>query len=187
MAFEAFKDAFGEPAAGSARRPDKLPAVLEPLAGADLGGVYDDGFVSVLSEREGDGSLSAWSAHLPKGAYLFGSTAFAKLFVATDEELYIVDTQYGQVTEAEPDIEEFLEITAGADARSGILREDLFRQWVEINEPLAPTDVLAPTPYLPLGGSWAVETLKPAKLSVYLGLTGQLFGPGTGLEINYTS
>jgi hypothetical protein len=56
---------------------------------------------------------------------------------------------------------------------------------VEINDALAPTDVLAPTPYLPLGGSWTLESLKPARLEVYLGLTGQLFGPGTGLEVDY--
>jgi hypothetical protein len=183
--FEAFKEAYGEPAAGSAKAPAKLPAVLEPLAGSGIGGVYDDGFISVLSEREGDGGLVGWSGHLPKGAYLFGSSAFGTLFVATDEEIYIVDTQYGQVIEAEPDIADFLEIATGHDARSDIFREALFRQWVEMNEPLAPTDVLAPTPYLPLGGTWALESLKPVNLQAYLGLTGQLFGPGTGLEIDY--
>jgi hypothetical protein len=183
--FEAFKHAYGEPADGTAKAPKRLPAVLEPLAGAGVGGVYDGGFISVLSEREGNGGLGAWGRHLPKGAYLYGSSAFGNLFVATDEDIYIVDTQYGQVIEAEPDIADFLEIATGEDARADIFREGLFRQWVEINEPLAAADVLAPTPYLPLGGSWALETLKPAKLEVYLGLTGQLFGPGTGLEIDY--
>jgi hypothetical protein len=186
MAFEAFRQTYGEPAAGSAGPPHtKLPHVLEPLAGTDLPGVYADGFISVLSAREGDGALGGWSAHLPPGATLFGSSAFGALFVATDEELYIVDTQYGQVIEAEPDIADFLEIATGPDAREDIFREALFRQWLEIHEPLPPADVLAPTPYLPLGGSWALETLKPVKLAVYLGLTGQLFGPGTGLEIDY--
>jgi hypothetical protein len=185
VSVEAFKRAYGEPAAGTARSPARLPTVLDPLKGEDIGGVYDGGFISVLSEREGDGSLGGWATHLPKGAYLFGSSAFGNLFVATDEDLYIVDTQYGQVIEAEPDIADFLEIATGHQARADIFREPLFRQWAEINGALDPADILAPTPYLPLGGSWAVETLKPAKLQAYLGLTGQLFGPGTGLEIDY--
>jgi hypothetical protein len=187
VAFEAFVNAYGRPAAGTAAPPQQplLPRALQRLVQAGLAGSYGGGALSLLSTREAGAGLGPWAAWLPAGARLFGCTGFGSLFVWAQGAIRLVDTQYGQVIDSPDDLEEFLVRVAAAEARRDAFREPLFRRWVEINGPLAPTDVLSPTPALPLGGDWTLDALRPAHLEVYLALTGQLFGPGTGTEVEY--
>jgi hypothetical protein len=181
VAFDAVIAAYGRPASGTAA---KAPEGVEAIVEAGLSGIYAGGALSLASVRE-EAGLGPWSRWLPAGAQLFGTTGFGTLFVVAGEDLYLVDTQYGQVIDSEPDLEYFLEAASSRETREELFHEPLFQTWVEHNEPLEPTDVLSPTPALPLGGEWVASQLQPAHLSVYLQLLAQCFGPGTGAEIEY--
>ncbi len=187
MAYEAFRSAFGQPQPGTAAGVAHVPPGARRLIDAGVAGSYGDGFLSLASVREADaGGLGPWAAWLPSGAELFGSTGFGLLFaIVGDDVLYLVDTQYGQVIDSEPPLEVFLETAASAVAREDLFRQSLFRQWVELNGPLERTEVLSPTPALPLGGDWVLGQLQPVHLKVYLQLTAQFFGSGTGVEIEF--
>jgi hypothetical protein len=185
VAFEAFKGAYNAPQPGTAAMDDDLSPGLRHLADEGLAGIYGDGVLSLLSRREYRVKLGPWSVYLPGGAQVFGTTGFGSVFVTAGDEIFLVDPQYGQVVTSAYDLEGFLERVAEPGTREEIFREALFRLWVEVTGPLAATDVLSPTPALPLGGDWTLASLRPASLEVYLALTGQLFGPGTGLDVEF--
>jgi Domain of unknown function (DUF1851) len=187
VAFEPFTTAYGRPQPGTAADMGDVPPAAQQLVDAGAAGIYGDGFLSLASVREAHaGGLGAWASLLPRGAQLFGSTCFGLLFVIVgDDDLYLVDTQYGQVIDSEPPLDVFLDTAASDVAREDLFRQPLFRQWVELNGPLARTQVLSPTPAPALGGDWALAGLQALHLATYLQLTAQFFGPGTGVAIEY--
>jgi Domain of unknown function (DUF1851) len=181
VAFDAVTQAYGKPKSGTAAT---APKGVEAIVEAGLAGIYAGGSLSLASVRE-EAGLGPWSRWLPKGAQLFGTTGFGTLFVIAGEDLYLVDTQYGQVIDSEPDLEYFLDAASAKETREELFHEPLFQTWVELNDGLKPTDVLSPTPALPLGGDWVLDQLQPAHLRVYLELLAQCFGPEAGAEIEY--
>ena len=184
MAFDVFKDAYGKPEDGTAAKREPVPDVIQPLADAGIGGIYEDGLVSLLSKREGDGDLGAWSAHLPKGARLFGSTDFGTLFAA-------MTTRSGWSTPSTGRSSTRRNTSRSSSRTSPTLRpartrsasrcsSSGWRSTARRAHRRPHTHALSPA-----RRRLGARALKPAKLAAYLGLTGQLFGPGTGLEIEY--
>jgi hypothetical protein len=186
--FETFLDVYGRPDVQTAADLESLGLAhsqsLQRLLAAGVAGIYGDGVLSLASHREAGVELGPWSAWLPAGARIFGCTGLGTLFVTAGTDVWLVDTQYGQVVASPYEIEEFVSQLALPEARE-LFQESLVRSWVTLNGPLAPTDVLAPTPALPLGGDWSLDRLAPARLGVHLSITGQLFGPGTDTPIEF--
>jgi hypothetical protein len=184
MDIDAFVDAFGRPEKGTAAARDTVPEPARILVDEGLAGIYGGGALSLASKREeAAGGLGAWEPYLPDGAELFGSSGLGILFVTEPEGITLVSTQYGNVLGTPVDMEGFLETTASLEAREDLFREPLFRQWVELNGALKPTDVLSVTPALALGGEWSLDKLQPAHIKVYLDLTAGLFGPN---DVHYS-
>jgi len=191
MKFESFVREYGTPkpdtAADLARLRLDHSAGLRELSTEVGAGVFGGGFISLMSVREAVDSLGGWERWLPAGARLFGCSAFGVLMTTTTgEDVWIVDTQYGQVVESDDTIEDFIGVLATPDCRETVLREPLFKLWNEVVGGLPPTSVLSPTPALPMGGRWSVDTLNIVTLAVYLSFTAQLFGPegGTPVEVH---
>jgi hypothetical protein len=185
MSFEAFAAEFGTPRAGTAADLSALhldaSKPLQDFVAAVGGGVFADGLISVASVRENVGSLGGWETWLPAGARLFGTSAFGFLLVTRGEDVWLVDTQYGQVVESDMTIPEVLDQFAEPQTRDEYLRTPLFQLWNRMTGPLDPKSVLSPTPAISLGGQWSVETLSVTALPIHLSFTGQLFAPNAGM------
>src|SRR5262249_35069826 len=112
------------------------------------------------------------------GARVFGTTCFGHLFVSVgDDDLYLVDSQYGDVFHWESGLEALLEHAASDATREELFHQSLFRQWLELNGPLHQTDVLTPIAVLYDGGDWKLEKLQTRSLEVYLRLMAHYYGP----------
>ncbi len=178
--FDAFRRAFGAPAAGTGRSPAGLGlAASGGLAGfvAEVGGgLFRDGLLSVCSIREGDGSLAEWNAHLPAGARLFATGAFGFLFAAAGDAVWVVDPQHGEVVESDIPLRDIFDVLAEPATRERFLRESLFEDWRELHGGTLGTCILCPSPAPALGGDWSLTSLQAMSLPVYLSFTAQLFG-----------
>jgi len=185
-AYKNFKKVFGAPRAGSSIEPSRLrldgSADLDAFAKEVGNGVFSDGLISIMSKRELVDGLGGWEAWLPKNARLFGSTAFGLLFITTTlEDVWLIDTQYGQVVESDFAVAEFIEEFADTETRETYLKPDLFDIWNKMVGHLPDDAVLSPTPMIPMAGDWAPSSLSAMSMSVYISITGQLFAPGAGM------
>jgi hypothetical protein len=185
MSFEAFTKEFGQPRAGSGAELAALglehSKPLQQFVAEVGGGVFADGLISVVSTREDVRDLGGWEAWLPPKARLFGCGAFGFLLATQGTDVWLVDTQYGQVIESDIPIEPLLLQMTESQSRDEDLREPLFKLWNRMMGPLDSKSVLSPTPAIPLAGQWSVETLSVMTLPVYLSFTGQMFAPGGGM------
>jgi hypothetical protein len=184
--FSPFINEFGTPKASTGVAPAALGLEgFEELGqfAQDAGtGIFRDGLVSFCSTREIVDGLGAWSAWIPNSPRLFGSTAFGTLFVTSNQkDIWLIDTQYGQVVESDFTLTDFANAFADPEIRDEYLKPELFSVWQKMGGELPDDSVLVPTPMIPLGGNWAASSLSPSKLSVYISITGQLFAPGSGM------
>ena len=177
--FEKFGDHYGGPEAGTGS--DSVPAMADSAVLTEFheetgGGVFASGLISILSRRELLPSLGGWERWLPPGAKLFATSAMGMLFLTSGEDLWIVDTQYGEVIESTVPIVDLINSFADLPMREEYLYESRVKAWLEVSGALDVDCVLSPTPALALGGTLEVTSLRPVKLEVYLGFTSQLFG-----------
>jgi hypothetical protein len=179
----AFTECFGTPRAGSAADLAALglgdSEALRAFASAIGCGVFAEGLLSVASAREAVEELEGWEAHLPAGARLFATSAFGTLFLADDNQVWVVETQYGIVVEASYGVAEFFDVIVKPEIIRRRLRGQLFAEWIDRGGSLPTDSVLCPRPALALGGEWRCDNLAPVTLPVYLGFTAGLFTPGT--------
>ncbi len=179
MAFEQFLREYGTPQPGTG--VDLAQLGLEQSTGVVEfvdsvgGGIFDNGLISIASVREAIPNLGGWERWLPSGSRLFGCSVFGVLLTTAGDDLWLVETQYGQVVESDFTFPQFIDTLAGPGTRDEILQASLFRHWHELGGRLEPTEVLCPTPAPALGGSWSLETLSPMSLPVFLSFTVQLF------------
>jgi hypothetical protein len=179
MAFEQFLSEYGTPQPRTGAELAQLG--LEQSKGvvdfvsAVGGGIFDNGLISIASVREAIPGLGGWERWLPPGSRLFGCSVFGVLLTTVRDDLWLVETQYGQVVESDFTFSKFIDTLAEPATRDEILQAPLFRAWHELGGRLEPTQVLCPTPAPALGGSWAIESLSPMSLPVYLSFTAQLF------------
>lgn len=185
MSFGAFEKEFGSAREGTAVALGTLglehSKSLADFVAQVGGGVFADGLLSVVSTRENVGDLGGWETWLPAGTRLFGCSAFGFLLTSRGEDVWLVDTQYGQIVESDMAIPDVLAELAGSEMREEYLRASLFKAWNRMAGPLDSKSVLCPTPAIPLGGQWSVEALSVMSLPVYLSFTGQMFSPGAGM------
>jgi hypothetical protein len=185
MTFDPFVAQYGAPRAETAASLADLglahSAGLEEFSEKVGGGVFADGFLSILSVREKVDGLGGWEAWLPEGSRLFGCGAFGFLMATRGDDVWIVDTQYGQVIESDFTVPEFICELANAETRETHLRASVFDAWSRMAGPLDSRSVLSPTPAIALGGNWAAASLSVMSLPVYLSFTGQMFAPGAGM------
>jgi len=190
MTAVAFVQEYGAPRSGSGVALAELGLEGSP-AMADLAeipgyGVFEDGLVSIASERELVGGLGGWETWLPKDARLFGTSAFGLLLLVTAaDEPWVVDVHHGQIVESDLTVPQLVATLAETESRDDILRAPLFRRWHEFEgDALAAREVLCPTPVPALGGAWSIETLARMSLEVLLSFTAQLFDdPSATVEI----
>lgn len=189
MDLSRFKALYGTPKPGTAASLKDLglahSASLREFARQLDGGIFERGFLSVLSVREKVPDLGGWESVLPPGARLFAMTAFGVLFVtSTGEDIWLVDTQMGHVGEADLTMEAlFNERLADPSVRSESLREELFRDWAGEYGEVDADKVLAPVPAIALAGNWWADSLQQYRVPEYLSFTAGLvipmrFGPG---------
>jgi hypothetical protein len=186
MRFSSFVDEFGTPRVNSGVSPTALGlnefGELAEFARDVGGGVFGDGLVSFCSKREVVDGLGAWSSWIPGSPKLFGTSAFGMLFVTSNQQdVWLIDTQYGQVVESDFSFTEFVNAFADPDIKAEYLKPELFSVWLKMGTALPDDSVLVPTPMIPLGGNWAASSLSVSKLSVYISITGQLFAPNAGM------
>lgn len=185
MAFEPFKREYGVPQQDTAVDLERLrlghSAGLRQIVSEVGGGTFAGGFLSLVSVRECVEDLGGWEAWLPTGSRLFGCSAFGFLMTTRGEDVWVIDTQYGEVVESDQTIQRFIETLATPGSRDEILRKPLFDLWNEMVGGVPPSSVLCPTPAIPLGGTWTVTSLSVMSLPVYLSFTGQMFSPDGGM------
>jgi hypothetical protein len=151
----------------------------------DVGcGVFADGLLSVGSIRESDVDLCGWASWVPNDARLFASSAFGILYLTRGDDVWVVDTQEGVVVQSNLSIVELILQLTTPELIRGSLRGELFAQWIDRCGALPSRSVLCPTPALALGGSWAVESLAPVTLAVYLAFTSALFQPQGSVPVD---
>lgn len=176
--FEAFANKYQKPKANTGVSLEQLglgeSESLKHFMQEVGGGIFEGGFLSIVSVREQLLSYGGWEYWLPKEARLFASSAFGFLAFTQGEDLWLIDTQYGQVIESDCTLVEFINDLASEEARE-MLQAELFNQRLRIGGSLNPEEFLCPVPMIPLGGVWDTISLQPMKNSIYLSLTGQLF------------
>ena len=148
-------------------------------------GIFLNGFLSVLSKRE-QVVCNEWEEWLPQGSKLFASSVFGLLLFTSGEDLWLVDSQYGQIIESDFTLEDFFNDTATTEALE-MLRFDLFEYFTNLGGRLGEDEFLTPAPMCALGGDWDISTLIKMKSANYVAFTGQLFlkGSETPAEIFY--
>jgi hypothetical protein len=179
MPFAAFARRFGKPRAGSASSLKSLrlndSSALALFSGTVGCGVFADGLISVASIRESAArDLGAWRGHLPADARPFASTAFGTFFFLDTRHVWVLETQYGILTEATLSIDEILAALAGGELDDR-LRSGLFSQWHALGGDLSSHCVLCPRPAIALGGEWRADALGVVPVPVYLHFTGGIF------------
>lgn len=189
--FEAFVAQYGNPRAGTVARTktlglDHCPA-LRVFSNTVGGGIFADGLLSICSLREAVPDLGGWERWLPPSARLFGTSALGLLLLTQVDDVWIVDTQYGQGVEASFSLGDFFDVIATPEMRRNRLRAPLLAEWMEHGNQLPTHCVLSPTPALALGGSWRADSLAAVSLSVYLTFTAGLFGEQLPPEIRSRS
>jgi hypothetical protein len=186
--FEAFTEHYGKPRESTAVGLESLglegSAGLKQFSTEVGGGVFADGLLSVLSVRERVANLDRWQDWLPPDSRLFACSAFGFLMVTRGDDVWVVNTQYGEVMETDFSIQEAIVQCTTPTTREDILRAPLFEIWKQMAGPLPSDSVLSPTPAIALGGAWTASTLSVMTLPVYLSFTGQLFARGGGMPAN---
>jgi len=186
--FEEFVQPYGRPQPDTGVEPASLgldhSAGLKQFSAEVGGGIFADGLLSVLSVRERTPDLGGWQHWLPPNSRLFACSAFGFLMVTTGDDVWLVNTQYGEILETELSIREAILQCTVPTTRAEILRSRLFELWNQMAGPLPHDSVLSPTPAIALGGTWTVTTLSVMTLPVYLSFTAQIFAPGGGSPAN---
>jgi hypothetical protein len=181
VAFETFTAEFGHAQPGTAADPAELglahSAGIAQFVDEVGGGVFSEGFLSLVSSREAIDGLEGWERWVPVGSRLFGCSAFGVLLTTRGDDVWVVDTQDGEVVESDVALVDVIDVLATPASRDEVMRFPLFREWRERGGALAPTEVLNPVPPLAFGGDWAVDRLSRVSLPVYLSITAQLFAP----------
>lgn len=182
--WEAFVQVFGCPQAGSGVALEVVglahSATLRQFVGEVGSGVFTGGYLSLVSERETMASYGGWEEWLPAGARLFASTAFGFLAFTRGEDLWLLDTQYGEIVESDNSLAEFIIDLCQLETRE-YLREPLFEEWQRLFGSLPFDSYLCPVPALALGGSWELGGLQAMKTTIFLPFTGQLFAKDGGM------
>lgn len=140
-------------------------------------GVFADGLLSFGSVREEGAELCGWASWVPPEARLFGCSAFGALYLTRGEDVWVIDTQEGVVIESDFTVGELLDKLTTEELLRGSLRAAVFADWLDHGGSLPPRSVLCPAPAIALGGTWALESLAPVSLPVYLAFTSALFLP----------
>ncbi|MDJ1471067.1 hypothetical protein QNI19_08395 [Cytophagaceae bacterium DM2B3-1] len=183
--FEPFAQVFGTPLSGTGvdLASLKLSHSVELLEFVTTigSGCFSNGLVSIASQREQVSDLGGWEHWLPPSTYLFGSTCFGFLFCTSGNDLWLIDTHYGEIIESDFSITDFINDLAQTDVQGDILKRSFFRSWFTLSGRSVLDVVLSPTPAIPLGGSWDISTLSPMPMSLYLPFTGQMFSPESGM------
>lgn len=186
--FEAFTEQYGKPQENTSVGLERLglehSAGLKQFSAEVGGGIFANGLLSVLSVRERVDNLDRWQHWLPSGCRMFACSAFGFLMVTRGDDVWVVNTQYGEVMETDFSIQEAILQCISPTTREDIFRSRLFELWNQLAGPLPPDSVLSPTPAIPLGGTWTATTLSVMTLPVYLSFTGQLFAPDGGMPAN---
>jgi len=188
MTYETFLQHFGKPRSNTTASLESLrldhSRELSQFVAEAKGGVFGDGFISIVSVREQVPDLGGWQAWLPEGARLFATSAFGVLYATRGDDVWVVNTQYGEIIESDLSMREAIIDLASPETREELFQESLFQAGNAIAGPLADDSVLCPVPAIPLGGSWSAQTLKQMPLVIYLSFTAQLFGPEPGTEVH---
>jgi len=183
--FEAFINSYEQPISDTTANLTKLGLIqsqsLQNFITEGGGGIYANGALSLLSVREEIDNLGGWEIWLPENSQLMGCSAFGTLFLTGGEDLWIIDTQYGQVIESDWPLAMFINSLAEQEQRDDFLHESLYKDWLALGQILPNTSVLCPTPALALGGQFDLISLSIMSLSVYLSFTAQLFEPNSDM------
>lgn len=181
MNYAAFRQTFGAPKPGTGVDLAELGLndvrFLKEFAETVGAGIFSDGLLSIASVREKGINLDEWESVIPAGARLFGSTAFGDLLLVTPEGTVVnVLTQTGEVIDFDAEGGRFLaEALPQVPARENLLREPLFKEWsIGIADP---TQILAFTPALALGGTETTDSLNESSFQIYLSIQAQLLLP----------
>lgn len=179
MLFEQFQKAFGKPKEltglgiyNSELINSKSLRLFEREVG---GGIFADGLISILSVREQVNSLGGWENYLPKGMKLFGTSVFGFLMLTSGEDLYLINTQYGEIVESDYSLMEFINDLGNIETMEEIINAPRFKLWKSVGIKLLPKQVLCPTPAITLDGTWDISALRPMNFELYLSFTGGLF------------
>jgi hypothetical protein len=183
--FEPILQQFGRPRAETASTIERLglahSGTLKQFVVEIGGGIFADGLFSVLSVREQVDDLGEWQDWLPPDARLFACSAFGFLFLTRGDDVWLVDTQYGEILEADCSLEEAILQFTQLTTQEEILRSSLFQIWNEMIGLLPSNSVLCPIPAIALGGTWTATTLSVMTLPIYLSFTGQIFTRDGGM------
>lgn len=179
MLFEQFQKAFGKPKELTRVGINNLglsnSESLRLFESEIGGGIFADGLISILSVREQVNNLGGWENYLPKGMELFGTLVFGFLMLTSGEDLYLINTQYGEIVESDYSLIEFINDLGNIDTMEEIISAPRFELWKSFGIKLLPKQVLCPTPAIALGGTWDISALKPMNFELYLSFTGGLF------------
>lgn len=179
--FEQFLHAFGYPEVGSGVPLETIglahSETLRQFVDEVGSGLFAGGFLSLVSKREQTEGFGGWEDWLPQGTRLFASTACGFLAFTKGEDLWLIDTQYGEIVESDFSLAEFIIDLCQTETRE-YLREPLFKEWQRLFVSLPFDSYICPVPAISLGGNWNLSSLQTMKAPIFLSFTGQLFSKG---------
>jgi len=180
MSFDEFNRRFGKPDRNTAVSLEELglshSAPLKSFVSTIGAGSFADGLLSVASTREADNAVAPWAEFLPiADARHFATSALGMLFLLAGDTVWVVETQYGSVTESTTPLDEFFDLLAEDSVYEERLHASIVRRWTEMMGPIPSQHVLCPQPAIALGGAWHLDSLSSISLPTYLGFMAGLF------------
>lgn len=158
----------------------KVPKSLIDIWKSTGLGNYNNGLIELVNPKAYGATLDTWIGKEPDNYIPFAITGFGELFyyrklTDTDEDVCLIDIQFGRVETLVWSLTEFFEdfLTNESD-RETWLRESLFLEAVSQQGKLDKDEVFTFVPILALGGMEESKYLQKANALVYQELVFQM-------------
>lgn len=156
---------------------DRVSAITELLGGRVTieAGMYDGGLIGVVDRKSANLILRNWPQFSVDFPVLL-TTAFGEMFVfdRRREQVLFINTQYGTITEIDPEIEwvldEFLE---NPGVKADLLQVDKVKRLQRQCRELRYHEAFLLEPWIMFGGEDVDENYSVGDCAVYLDLVGQ--------------
>lgn len=151
----------------------KIPSdLIEFLRNEGISTYHNDFFCTTLPQEHFK-TLSEWGLK-GEDCYTFLKTAFGSLCFLNKSKVFQLDPFYGYLFKGRFDFCKFMNLLAPMDSFMEGCYFDVYQK-IKKKQTLAPEEIYALTPALPLGGSFETSHFEVVKMREHLGFLAQLF------------
>lgn len=158
----------------------KVPSLLIDIWKTTGFGKYNKGLIELINPEQYENNLWTWLGREVENYTPFAITGFGELLyyrklTETDEDVCMIDIQYGKIETLVWSLESFFnEFLTSEEDKKMWLREDLFLKAISEKGDLQNGEIFTFTPILAIGGAEELEYLQKGNAYVYQDLVFQM-------------